>query len=39
VTALARRIGLRRRHAPLLIAAALVVSFLLSFAAGYLTTG
>lgn len=39
MTALARRIGLRRQHVPLLIGAAFVVLFLFSFAGGYITTG
>jgi hypothetical protein len=39
VTALARRIGLRRQHVPLVLAAAFVALFLFSFVAGYITTG
>jgi hypothetical protein len=39
VTTLARRIGLQRRHAPLVIAVAFAVMFLVSFAAGFVMTG
>jgi hypothetical protein len=39
VTTLARRIGLRRQHVPLVLAVAFLVLFLISFLAGYVTTG
>lgn len=39
MTALARRIGLRRQHVPGLLAVAFGVLFLFSFLAGYVKAG